>query len=698
MPPIFPTQVVRDDSLRWINFFNGRLLTGDDLTQEQAANRNARLRLGQALGDGIAWGLWVAANGSAEVAVSAGEAVNREGQVLYLGQPQGVSLSLPPKGQGASNVGWFNACGSSQPVGDTGVSGLYLLTLGPAEGAEGLAPTSGLSGGVAACNSRYRTEAVQFKLILVRALAFDAKLRNAAAYDCLGLDSVNASLETPFGVHPTTYGRLDGLRPHPLTDDDVPLALIFRDSSGIRFVDNWSVRRRVRLNAKLPYQPWHFFLSDRRTSEGEAAFFQFQEQLADLFRFEAGEITKSNFYAGARFKYLPPAGLLPASVNWRSFLGLHAPVQETQIDLGLLDQFLLTALQRQPITLTTPPYTAVDIYQVPDLDFVLFCRSDLGRLQVNFSPPPQALVVTAINIDAKVNGAAGPSASAVSLEEGSPPASPSAPAQPTPAPLTIHSTESNLAVNAWARTSGEIVSPNLLPGAYRVNGSLGGLVFSRKKVNIVGSQITLITVPMAELTPENMYLDVGWLGGAGAPTPVRLCLVAGTFADAVTQSYAETNPWQQPNMINLQERIVPLGQAQQDRLREWHTLFKQRFPALDVGSFEDTQLLVDNKYNFPDPANVSSLPEVPQVYAVFGKFGVPLTIIPANNASPTPWSAAEAPFNKDADLMAALLRYEIPYFDQIAGAWVQMIVEATGLASKDARKLIIRAIKKMQQQ
>ena len=45
--------------IRSVNFFNGRLLSAEDLKQEQEANREGRARLGQAVGHGVAYGLEV---------------------------------------------------------------------------------------------------------------------------------------------------------------------------------------------------------------------------------------------------------------------------------------------------------------------------------------------------------------------------------------------------------------------------------------------------------------------------------------------------------------------------------------------------------------------------------------------------------------------------------------------------------------
>ena len=53
-------QPLKDGGIRSVNFFNGRMLTGKDLSREQTARREADSRLGLAIGDGVAFGLEVA--------------------------------------------------------------------------------------------------------------------------------------------------------------------------------------------------------------------------------------------------------------------------------------------------------------------------------------------------------------------------------------------------------------------------------------------------------------------------------------------------------------------------------------------------------------------------------------------------------------------------------------------------------------
>ena len=90
-----------EQGIRNTNFFNGRLLSAEDLRAEQEANRQQHQQLGQAIGEGIAYGLEVRQaidtsppSGTAAplVKVSAGLALNRRGQALFL--PSEIELAL----------------------------------------------------------------------------------------------------------------------------------------------------------------------------------------------------------------------------------------------------------------------------------------------------------------------------------------------------------------------------------------------------------------------------------------------------------------------------------------------------------------------------------------------------------------------------------------------------------------------------
>src|ERR671928_2086509 len=112
------TEAITDGGIFSTNFFNGRLLSGEDLTREQEANRAARQRLGQAIGAGIAYGLEVAKPEGVDtrltpmVRVEAGMAVNARGETLVLKEPTQLSLVRLPETAAAqaATTEPFNAC------------------------------------------------------------------------------------------------------------------------------------------------------------------------------------------------------------------------------------------------------------------------------------------------------------------------------------------------------------------------------------------------------------------------------------------------------------------------------------------------------------------------------------------------------------------------------------------------------------
>src|SRR5437588_410983 len=83
-----------DGGIRSVNFFNGRLLSGEDLSTEQEGNREAHARLGMSIGTGVVNGLDVTqpppplpgaeSDSRPKVSVGKGMAINALGQTLLL--------------------------------------------------------------------------------------------------------------------------------------------------------------------------------------------------------------------------------------------------------------------------------------------------------------------------------------------------------------------------------------------------------------------------------------------------------------------------------------------------------------------------------------------------------------------------------------------------------------------------------------
>jgi hypothetical protein len=358
-----PTELLKPilgGGIRSVNFFNGRLLSGEDLSKEQEANREGRKMLGRAIGEGVAYGLEVSraagAGANATVRVDPGIAINRGGGALRLASAIDLSLVRPQED-------------SAQPVGSTFVecrpfqsgvyvtgSGAYLLVVSPARVQEGRALVSGLQDAASDCNVKYLVDGVQFRLVpldlTANELGDQARLRNLIAYKCFGTAETKSFVKDPFGPKLSQYGLLDTLRPNRLTDCDVPLAVLhWTASEGIKFVDNWPVRRRV--TASAASANWSLLVGDRRASEAEAMFLQFEDHIRDI---QLNETSLGLIAASGRFHYLPAAGLLPIAAagspsgfDLNTFFGARASKDVAMTDGDLLRSLMKDALYHEPI-------------------------------------------------------------------------------------------------------------------------------------------------------------------------------------------------------------------------------------------------------------------------------------------------------------------------------------------------------------
>jgi hypothetical protein len=314
------SEAILNGGLKSVNFFNGRLLSAEDLRQEQQTRTDLDRRLGRSIGDGVAFGLEVseapgASRSQPVLRITPGLAVNRRGRSLELPEVTNISLMRPPREINAANASTtgFSDC---QPLEDPGFSpnaNVYLLVLSPAKGNDGRAQVNGFDGNSGAnCNVKYNLEGVQFRLIPIELPASDladpARLRNRLAYRCFGQDDANLDgfLTNPFGPSPSGYGLLDSIRTQRLTDCDVPLAVLhWTAENGLRFVDMWAVRRRIN---DPTISRWDAMLGDRTQTEAEARLHQFEDQVQEFFLTNpiVSDARASNLMA-----FLPPAGIIP---------------------------------------------------------------------------------------------------------------------------------------------------------------------------------------------------------------------------------------------------------------------------------------------------------------------------------------------------------------------------------------------------
>lgn len=365
---------IADGGIAAVNFFNGRLLTGKDLSREQDARRQADQRVGQAMGPGIAWGLEVSAlqaspASNSQVRVSEGVGVSPSGQVLKLAGDTVASLVPPESDNAAATPGVFGAClslgGGSYVAGD----GLYLLTLAPKLKADGTAPVLALDSVNLRCSTDAWIEAVQLRLLAVGGWtgqgedrASLAYFRNAVAHAYLGSAGAAAA-----HARPGTAAAAGTLSCAELTPCDLPLALVYMVGSEIRFIEAWAVRRRIAADAaSAPWAPW---LGERQRAWAEARLLQFQAQLVD----EGPSILAGP--ASDSLRWLPPAGFLPQGTVAATFLGSRVAAPAMPLAPADAPAVLARALAGDAIDLKdAADKSRLRLYALPGTGGLLFVR------------------------------------------------------------------------------------------------------------------------------------------------------------------------------------------------------------------------------------------------------------------------------------------------------------------------------------
>ncbi len=357
---------ILDDGIPFTAFFNGRLLSGEDLARDQQGHREARKRLGQAVGDGVAFGLEVfeatgeSTKSAPVVTVRPGVAVSRDGLTLSLRRQVDLRLvRASASGPDVAGATAFAICNPQQPGVYVVGEGVYVLVMSCAAAGQGRAPVSGLGNAASSCNVRAIVEGVQFRLVqppITPALLADhARVRQRVAALALGaLDRQTPYVNPMAGAAPSNR-LLDALRATgAVTDADVPLAVLhWTASGGITFVDLWSVRRRI--TPRGADDRWGWLFGGRFQAEAEAMFLQFQEQVDDI---AAGGEDLTAITALDHFEYLPPVGILPLTVGTRAgfdpqtfFGAAMLPKDVAFTDGDLLRELVRDSFAHDPIPL-----------------------------------------------------------------------------------------------------------------------------------------------------------------------------------------------------------------------------------------------------------------------------------------------------------------------------------------------------------
>ena len=174
----------------------------------------------------------------------------------------------------------------------------------------------------------------------------------------------------------------------------MPLALLYWTvDTGIAFIDLWSVRRRVtRPSADTR---WSLFISDRRLSESEAMFLQFEEQIAQITSPATSQAQLAQIGVFDYFRYLPAVGIIPFA-NTRLSRGFDylrffhgIPYRDPVfIEGAKVEHLIRDSLSYQPIKLDSDP-------NKQEMIWLYLVRENMQAIAESAFNPPQAYMIFA---------------------------------------------------------------------------------------------------------------------------------------------------------------------------------------------------------------------------------------------------------------------------------------------------------------
>lgn len=288
-------------------FFNGRLLSAEDLKREQTLRETSQYQLARLIGCGIAAGLDVSGGaGSSALTIAAGLGVTPSGQVIDI---ETLHLDLASAAD-SRHPGGFATCAAAMANLEAPAAGIYLLVLSADWIGSGRAAS--LLGEVGACNRAVEKPAVRARLLKVTAPAEATTVtaRNMIANALLTPDDPSTVISHASPVEaPAGALRLIGWWPTrivpTLSAADLPLALLRIDTDAkLIWLDGAAARRRV---APPPGLAGDTFWRESHALEMEAFGQQFVAQALD----ESAWREKDKSAAGAAaFVTLPPVAVI----------------------------------------------------------------------------------------------------------------------------------------------------------------------------------------------------------------------------------------------------------------------------------------------------------------------------------------------------------------------------------------------------
>ena len=339
--PLVQNPLVLDGFRRRPRYFDGRFLTGADLTRDQDYVRQRQADMARAAGPGVINGLRVSdrtLSRGQTLSISPGVGLTPSGDVVMLSSQRSIPLlDLPTSRQLDAALGL-----SEEPrVPLERRSGLFILALRPVEfTANPIAAYPRTITGKRTVEDGDIIEASAITLIPYPDMAGAADVREARRK-----------------VAKSIFAGRGGAMPQ----DALPLAMLGLDRGMVRWVDMAMVRRETGAESGV-----HAMFASRPRAIAEAFVLQHQAHLNDLLVDMAGRGIPPAFPAASVFSLLPPTGPMPLQALQSDNLGftqLYFP-PGVDVDLAFVPADEIPMLAEEALAL--PP---IDLEARPgDLD------------------------------------------------------------------------------------------------------------------------------------------------------------------------------------------------------------------------------------------------------------------------------------------------------------------------------------------
>ena len=344
--------LVLDGLRRRPRYFDGKFLTGADLTRDQDYIRQRQADLARATGTGIVAGLNVTvegATGGETVVITPGHGVTPSGDLVMVTSRRRVALLDLPASERLDSTMGLRAI-PRLPLGRR--TGLFLLVLRPVEfSANPIAAYPTTIAGPRQIEDSDVIEATAITLIPypdTGGAASMSEARRAVARKIF--------LGEPAG----------------LPQDALPLAMLAMERGSVRWVDVAMVRRETGADTPLAVS-----MGGRPRALAEAYVLQHRRHLADVLSERATGGLSTAFAAAQYFAALPAAGQMPAAAILPDSLGFRQ--------------------------LWFPPAMDVTLSFVPSDEIAVIVEESLAMPPIDFSADPAELDATGVVVLAPVS-------------------------------------------------------------------------------------------------------------------------------------------------------------------------------------------------------------------------------------------------------------------------------------------------------